>query len=307
LASFLETTGRRGTITPGPHPGIHRVRLAIAGRPKISILIPTAYRRGLFHGQSDTFLSRCLASIRSRTTYPNYELLLFDNGEVPAELLPELVRWGVILRPYDQPFNWARTMNRAAALATGMHLVFLDDDTEVITPDWLECLLEYSQQSEIGAVGARLEFPDGRIQHTGVTILEGVPGHPFYGAEGNHPGHFLSTVVPRNYSAVTSACLMTRAEVFHAVGGLHENFACNFNDIDYCLRVRRAGHRVVCTPYARLYHHETATKLEFSTSELSAFKSRWQADWPRDPYHNPNLSTRYNDFRIEPDSGFPIV
>ncbi len=301
VADHLKTTGRAGTVDAGPAPAVHRVRLAVTGRPRVSIIIPTAYRQ-VDPGEAATYLERCLAGIRTKTTYPHYEVVLLDNDEMPARMAESLARWRVVRAPYTRPFNWAAAMNQGAARATGDHLLFLDDDTEVITPDWLECLLEYSQQPAVGAVGARLDFPDGRLQHAGVTVLDGSPGHPFYGHAGSHPGYFFSNLVPRNYSAVTGACLMTRAEVFRAVGGFAETFAVNFNDIDYCLRVGGRGWRVVCTPHARLVHHETATKAKFFLTEFNAFKDRWAREWPCDPFANPNLSTRFNDFRIEPET-----
>jgi GT2 family glycosyltransferase len=266
-----------------------RARTGIS--PKISILIPTAYHAGL--------LMRCLVSIREKSAYPNYEILVLDNNQAPPEVAESLRAWGIMRVPYDMPFNWARTINQGATLAQGGHLLILDDDTEIITPDWIEQLLEYSRQKEIGVVGARLQFPDGRLQHAGVTILDGIPGHPFYGYPEDHPGYFFSSVSPRNYCAVTGACLMTRAEVFRSVGGLDETFSTNFNDIDYCLRVGQMGLRVVCNPFVRLIHHETATKTAFLPNELAAFQKRWKEF--RDPYSNPNLSKRFHDFRIEPE------
>ncbi len=299
VASYLECASRPASVAPEPGQPFHRVRFAIAGRPRASIIIPTAYRRGTFQGERTTYLARCLASIRAKSTYSNYEILLFDNDAAPPEMLDDLARWGVRRMPYARPFNWAATMNQGAALAGGDHLLFLDDDTEVITPDWLECLLEYSQQPEIGVVGARLHFPDGRLQHAGITIPDGAPGHPFYGYPEDHPGYFFGSVVPRNYSAVTGACLMTRAEVFDAVGGFTENFAYYFNDVDYCLKVGHSGRRVVCNPYARLYHYETATKSHIVAGEHDNFKSLWKQRRPSDPFYNPNLSTRFHDFRLE--------
>lgn len=299
VTSYLECTGRPASVTPEPGRPVHRVRFALAGRPRVSIIIPTAYRRGTLHSETTTYLARCLASIRAKSTYPNYEILLFDNAAPPPEMLDDLARWKVRRLPYARPFNWAAAMNQGAALAGGAHLLFLDDDTEVITPDWLECLLEYSQQPDVGVVGARLHFPDGRLQHAGITILEGTPGHPFYGYPEGHPGYFFSSVVPRNYSAVTGACLMTRTEVFHAVGGFTENFAYYFNDVDYCLKVGHSGRRVVCNPYARLYHYETATKVSVVAGEQDDFKDLWKRRRPSDPFYNPNLSTRFHDFRLE--------
>jgi O-antigen biosynthesis protein len=298
LAGYVDMTGQAGSVLAGPAPLTYRVRFALKGRPLVSILLPTAYSPVTIGGEKTTFLHRCLASIRTRTTWPHYEIILLDNDEVPPGVHEALARWGVDRQAYPRPFNWAQAMNLGAARARGEHLLFLDDDTQILTPDWLECLLEYSQQSDIGAVGARLQFPDARLQHAGVTVLNGTPGHPFYGEEENHTGYFYSSVVPRNYSAVTGACLMTRADVFRELGGFHEDFAVNFNDIDYCLRVRASGRRIVCTPYARLIHYETATKAAYSPAELRRFQQRWAGQAEVDPYYNPNLSTRYHDFRV---------
>jgi GT2 family glycosyltransferase len=296
LEDYLRATGRHASVEPGPAPGLKRVRFAI-GRPRVSIIIPTAYRRR--PTGSEAFLARCLSSIRARSTYSNFQIVLLDNGNMPDDLAGALSRDQVTRVPYALPFNWAAAINKGANLADGEHLLILDDDTEVITSDWIECLLEYSQQADIGVVGARLDFPDGRLQHAGVTVLDGVPGHPFYRRAADDAGYFHSSIVPRNWSAVTGACLMTRADVFRSVGGFDESFGLNFNDIDYCLRVASSGRRVVCTPFARLLHYETATKTEFRPGELEAFKRRWQSGWPADPFYNPNLSKRFHDFRVE--------
>jgi GT2 family glycosyltransferase len=299
LAAYLNGIGHAGSIEPGPTPALHRLRLAVTDRRLVSIIIPTAYQAVTVRGEVTTYLARCLASIRNRTTYPNYEIVLLDNGRAPADLDLSMHHRKITRQVYALPFNWAAAMNQGAARAKGSHLLFLDDDTEVLTPDWIESLLEFSQLPEIGAVGARLQFPDGRLQHSGVTILDGVPGHPFYGEPATHPGYYFSNLVPRNYSAVTGACLMTGAEVFRQLGGFDDHFGTNFNDIDYCLRVGVSGRRVVCTPYARLIHYETATKRDFSPAEFEAFTERWRRLCPRDPFSNPNLSTRFHDFRIE--------
>jgi GT2 family glycosyltransferase len=160
-------------------------------------------------------------------------------------------------------------------------------------------MLEYAQQPDIGAVGAKLLFPNGRLQHIGVTIQGGSPGHPFYGFPGHFPGYFCGGVVPRNYSAVTGACLMTPAEVFQSVGGFDEDFPLNYNDVDFCLKVGATGRRIVYTPYAQLYHHESVSKAGIYPEELERFQQRWGEQWSRDPFYNPNLSALYHDYRIE--------
>jgi GT2 family glycosyltransferase len=299
LVSHFESVRRPAVVTSGPVPLTFRTRHVLQGRPRVSVIIPTAYRKLIIQGKETSYLERCLASLRGRSTYAHYEIILLDNGECPPDLRDRLAPWGVQPTAYALPFNWAAAMNRGTRLADGEHLLFLDDDTEVQTPDWLEALLEFSQQPEIGVVGGRLEFPDGRLQHAGITVLRGTPGHPFYGQPAAHPGYFNSSLVTRNYSAVTGACLMTRRQVFQEVGGFDEAYGTNFNDIDYCLRVRASCRRVVCCPHARLVHYETATKTSYRDAELCAFRQRWAST--RDPYYNPNLSARYHDFRLADD------
>src|SRR5262249_51775332 len=157
-------------------------------------------------------------------------------------------------------FNWSAAMNRGAAAAAGDHLLFLNDDTEVITPDWIESMLEFSQHPEIGAVGAKLLFPSGELQHAGVLGAGGAPRRAFYRFPGPHSGYFSNALVHRNCAAVTGACLMTRADLFRSLGGFPEQLALNYSDVDYCLRVLTRRRRVVYTPYAQLYHHESSTK-----------------------------------------------
>ena len=259
LRSHLERVGREGVVESGPAPGLHRVRFGIRGAPLVSIVIASACLPVRIRGERTFYLRKCLESI-GRGNWRKYEIIVLHGPAVPAELGRMLDQYGAVRAAYATPFNWARAMNQGAALARGEHLLFLNDDVEVITPAWLERLLEFSQQPEIGAVGATLFFPGGQIQHAGVAILGGRPLHPFYAHRGDHPGYFNSLLAPRNCSAVTGACLMTRADVFRSVGGFDEGFPLNYNDVDYCLRLIAGGRRVVCTPHARLYHHELGTR-----------------------------------------------
>ena len=282
LRAYLEATGQEGTVEAGPVEGTQRLRWAIKGQPKVSIIIPSRCQPP--KGGGAPYLVRCIESIVQKSTYKEYEILVLDRKEMPKALEKQLTELGARRVKYQEPFNWSRVNNLGAKQAAGSHLLFLNDGVEVITPDWLQCLLEYSQQAEIGAVGAKLLFPDGRLQHAGVFILRGSPGHPYYGAPGDGPGYFHSNVVPRNYSAVTGACLMTRAEVFGAMGGFDETFFLNYNDVDYCLKVVRSGRRVVCTPFAQLLHHEAVSKPGVFGSELAQFKKRWPEWCEEDPY-----------------------
>jgi GT2 family glycosyltransferase len=298
LVSYLKTVGQKGTVEPTTFKGMHRVRFAVLGRPRVSIVIPTACRGVRVRDRETTFLTQCVESIRRKSTYKQYEIIVVDNADMPPRLQGELERWGVRRVSYHGAFNLASKMNLGAAEAGGEHLLFLNDDIEVISADWMECLLEYSQQDPIAAVGAKLFFPDGRLQHVGVTILDRNPTHPFYGNSGEDIGYFAGNCMVRNFSAVTGACLMTRAEVFRRLGGFNEEFSLNYNDVDYCLRAIYEGRRIVYTPYAQLYHHEAVSKDGVFPSEVELFHQRWGERWGRDPYYNPNLSVRRHDFRI---------
>jgi GT2 family glycosyltransferase len=298
LESHLARLGRKGRVEDGPSIGFHRVRYEIQGNPLVSIVIPSACKRVQLRGRETWFVLECVSSIRKRSSYTNLEIIVLDNDDISDELLAELRPYDIRLIPFKEPFNLARKMNLGAFSAKGEQLIILNDDIEVISKDWIQSMLEFSQWPEIGAVGAQLLFPDGTQQHNGVTVLEGNPGHPFYQFPGEHQGYFLSSQVHRNWSAVTGACMMTRADVFKSVGGFSEKFPVNYNDVDYCLKVLKAGHRVVHMPYAKLYHHESVSVKRTGEHELTAFKDEWLKALPRDPYYNPNLSMNACDFRI---------
>ncbi len=221
---------------------------------------------------------------------------------MPADLARRMEALGVRRVSFPSPLNLAAKMNLGAAKAEGDHLLFLNDDIEVITPDWLECMLEYSQLPEVAAVGARLLFPDGRLQHAGAAVVGGLPAHTCYACPGTDPGYARYNLIPRNVSAVTGACLMTRAEVFHGLGGFCEAFPLNYNDVDYCLRAICDGRRVVYTPFAQLYHFESVSRDPgIFPAELEEFLRRWGERWKRDPYYSPHFATDRADFRIRTD------
>ena len=282
----------------GPSPGLQRVRYLIQGNPKISIVIPSAGRSAVVHGKETTFIGHVVRSIHEKSSYRNYEILVVDNDDMPPPLRRELDDLGVVRVVYTAPFNLSAKINLGAAKADGDFVLLLNDDMEIITPDWLECMLEHAQWPEVGAVGAKLLFPDGRLQHAGVTLLDGKPHHHFYGWPGHDPGYFGSHILTRNYSSVTGACLLTRTELFHDVGGFAADFPLNFNDIDFCLRLRKKGLRIVFTPYAQLFHFESASKTGCYAHEVDAFVKRWGGDYALDPYYSPHLATDAIDYRL---------
>ncbi|MGD0094684.1 MAG: glycosyltransferase family 2 protein [Planctomycetota bacterium] len=244
----------------------------IQGQPLVSILIP--FRDGA------KLLARCLASIREKTEYKNYEFVLLDNGSEARSTLKLLAREkaapGVTVLRVDEPFNFARLNNRGAQAARGEHLLLLNNDTEVIAPGWLSALLEHSQRPEVGAVGAKLLYPGGLIQHAGVVLgQDDVAGHAFHLCLAGEPG----ADKVRNCAAVTGACLMTRKALFEELGGLNEtDLPVAYGDVDYCLRVRERGLLVVYTPHAVLLHHESLSRSVVNDPGAAAYMCR---RWPR--------------------------
>ncbi|MBV8196405.1 MAG: glycosyltransferase family 2 protein [Candidatus Dormibacteraeota bacterium] len=272
-----EAVRRRGTearVEYGRHPGFYNVRYAIRGQPSVSVIIPTRDRLKL--------LQACIASVEALTTYSKYEIVILDNDSSEPETLEFLRRSPHRVVRVEGRFNYSTLVNRAATVTTSDHLLFLNNDTAVVTSDWLEAMLEHSQRSEIGAVGARLLFPDGRVQH------EGIMCGGLFVASNIEIGWPL---VVRDVSAVTGACLMTRREVFESVGGFDESLAVAFNDVDYCFRVRAAGKRIIFTPLAELVHHESASRGALHPeADEARFVQRWgDRQHLRDPYINENV------------------
>ena len=290
LAEHLERSGEKGRIEDGPSPGFHSARFEIRGKPLVSILIASTCATKKIDGKAVNFLDACIKSIFEKSTWREFEIIVLDRNQMPAEMEARFQKLGVRRVTYSENFNWSRVNNLGARHARGSHLLFLNDDMEVLAPGWLEALLEFSQRDEIGAVGAKLLFPDGRLQHAGVVVKQGRPGHPYHCHPGAAPGYFCGNLVHRNCIAVTGACLMTRKEVFDAVGGFDEAFPLNYNDVDYCLKLIASGKRIVYAPRAALFHFESISRPKgFETEELERFEARWLKKFPDDPYSNPNL------------------
>lgn len=306
LADCIRRRNLDAEVLPGGAMGLFRIRRRIAGEPLVSIVIPTAGRLKDVEGVATDLLAQSIASIVERTAYRNYEFILIaDEAGVQASTLRALegTRHRILTHRAEGPFNFSRKINEGAAAAAGEHLLLCNDDLEAIDDEWLSAMLEYSQDSEIGAVGAKLLYPDGRLQHVGMILGVGdIAAHAFHQHPGGFAGYFGSVIGPRNYSAVTAACLMTRRSVFIEVGGFDEAFPIDFNDVDYCLRVRRAGYRIVYTPYARLLHHESASfgARQQDPAGIAEMKRRWAKELERDPYYNPHLTREFADYRLRP-------
>ncbi len=290
LSDYVKWQGMAATCEPGLRPGTFRIRYAIVGDPLVSMVIITAGGFRDVAGRRIDLLANFVRSIIRKTAYKKYEIICVHNGDLRRETTEALENLGgasIRLVTYDRPLNIAEKYNLGARHARGEHLLFLNDDLEVISEEWLSAMLEFSQQDAVGAVGAKLLYPDGSIQHAGVAV-RGSPGHIYYQRPGDCPGDFFDTVTIRNYSAVTGACVMSRRRVFDEVGGFTEAFPINFNDVDYCLKIRDRGYRIVFTPYAQLVHFESMSReARLNPGEMDLLNRIWGEKIHRDPYCNP--------------------
>lgn len=272
-----------------------RIAYALRARPLVSIIVPTQDR--------PDFLARCLTSIETKTTYMPYEVIVLDNGSTTPSALDYLAkvetRWRVIRHP--GPFNYAAINNFGASHAKGDYLLFLNDDTQVIAPEWLTAMVAHGQCSGVGAVGAKLLYPNGDVQHAGVVLgICGVAGHAFRHCPVNENLYHGFLDLVRNCSAVTAACMLVSRNLFDKVGGFDTRLKVEYNDVDLCLRIRRGGYRIVYVPDALLYHHENATRRGGRSPEDEAlFRAIWRDELDKcDPYYNPNLTACREDWSL---------
>ena len=273
--------------------------------PLISLLIPT--KDGI------DLLKQCIQSVKQKSSYKFYEILVVNNNSLLAEshiYFDQLKREGIRVLDYPHPFNFSAINNFAAAEARGEYLCLMNNDIEVQSSGWMEEMLSFAQLDHAGAVGARLWYPGNQgLQHCGVVVgLGGVAGHAHVGLKKNEKGYFGRPVLHHRCSAVTAACLMIKKSTYFAVGGMDEQIAVAFNDVDFCLRLGDAGYHCVYTPSAELIHHESATRGDDLSDENrnrfmgeEAFmKARWGERLNRDPFFSPNLSFSHTDFRMAP-------
>jgi len=242
-------------------------------------------------------LRRCVTSILERTSYRNFEILVVDTGSTEAATMEYYARLTshpqIRVLDHPGPFNYSRVNNAGARRTDGELLLFLNNDTEALDPDWLEELVRWAERPAIGAVGAKLLYPDRSIQHAGIVLgMYGLMGHIYRYVDETHTDIFGSVDWYRNYLAVTGACMMMRREVFDRVGGFDEAYEVAFSDVEICLRIVRHGYRIVYTPFARLHHHEGATRGRYNPPRdtrraLRQMRALVEAG---DPYFNPNLS-----------------
>lgn len=298
IGEHLERTGSSGRVEdiPGQR-GNYRVRYAIPDpAPLVSIIIPSRDKVEL--------LRACIESVTARTRYPNYEILIVDNQSVEQKSLDYLASLRdeprVRVLPYDAPFNYSEINNHAAAAARGEVLCLLNNDITVISEDWLDEMVGHALRPGVGAVGAMLYYPNDTIQHAGVVVgAHGVAAHAYSGYGRGHPGHMSRARLTQSLSAVTAACLVVTHAAFDAVDGLDPLLQVAFNDVDFCLRLQARGYRNIWTPFAELYHHESASrgyedsreKMERFNAEMILMRERWSEVINHDPAYSLNHST----------------
>ena len=300
VAAHLNRLGVAAKVRSNPRHA-HRVLLEPADgqpQPRVSIIIPSA--------ADSPLLADCLTSIVEKTTYADYEILLLvrkqpnrtDLQGRNLAVAQSLARVRVL--EYDFPFNYSRVNNHAASLAEGSLLVFLNDDTQVITPDWLEIMLTHLSLPGVGAVGPKLLFPDGTVQHAGVVLgFRGTADHVMRGYPGDADGYFGSLSASREVSAITAACLMTRAATYQSVGGMTECFASIYQDVDLCLKIRELGLSLVYVANAELVHHESMTRgSDYNRTDREILIDRWREKLGSDAYYNPHFSRERHDYTL---------
>ena len=287
--------------------GVYSIRYKITDYKPISIIIPAK--------NQSSILDRCLESIFTKTSYPNYEVIVVDNGSNEPEFARVIAKWQERVNKFscyslDIPFNYSKLNNFGVSKARGDYLLFLNNDTEVISKDWLEAMVEQAQRESIGAVGAMLLYPDRTVQHAGVILgIRGVAGHSHKHYSYGEPGYTNQLIATNNYSAITAACLMCRRAVYQEVKGFDEILSVAFNDVDFCLKIRQKGYQNVLLPYVVLYHYESQSRGDDNTlekqrrlhQEVATMEARWKSQIDRDPCYNSNLTKNKEDYSFAGD------
>lgn len=319
----LKRKGLKGEVTQLKYFGFYKVKYEVQGEPFVSILIPNK-------DEPET-LRRCIESIQ-KTEYRNYEIIIIENnstkketfryyeqlckteykagamamsceGKLPSGQSVKVVTW-------EGEFNYSSINNFGASFAKGEYFVLLNNDIEIITKDWLQQMLSNCQRPDVGIVGTRLYYPNNTYQHAGVVVgIDGIAANMFPGMKRSWTGYLYKAVLQLNYSAVTAAFLMISRELFESVGGFDETLAVAFNDVDLCLKVRKAGYLVVYDPYVEAYHYESKSRGEEDTrdkvhrfgNEIEVFRTKWIEILKNgDPYYNPNLSLKKTNYALKP-------
>ena len=305
LEDHLERVGLDGSVEDGCVPSVYRIKYEIKGNPLVSIIIPNK--------DHIDDLDKCITSVLTKSTYRNFEIIVVENNSTEKETFEyykTLEKYpNIKIMYWDKAFNYSAINNFAAQKAKGDYILLLNNDVEIITPEWLEEMLMFAQRDDVAAVGAKLYYPDDTVQHAGVILgIGGVAGHGHKGIARNAYGYMTRACIAQNLSACTAACLLIDANVYREVEGLDEGYAVAFNDVDLCMKIRQKGYLLVFTPYAELYHYEsksrgvedTPEKQERFSREVKRFFSKWDKELKQgDPYYNPNLTLEFEDFSLK--------
>jgi GT2 family glycosyltransferase len=307
VQDYLDRNEIKGTAEHGKTLGTYKINYEIKGNPKVSIMIPN--KDGI------SILRVCVESILEKTTYDNYEINIIENNSTEDETfeyykeLEKNPKINILYYP-EKGFNYSKIMNFGARNSNGDYLVQLNNDTELITPDWLENMLGYCQNEGVGAVGVALYYPDETYQHAGIILgMLTLAGHRFKDLPRKSHGYFAMEGMIQDLTAVTAACIMTPKSIYEEVGYMNEDLAVAFNDIDFCMRIRKLGKRIVYHPFVEFYHYESKTrgeedtpeKVERFVGEIKLFKSIWQAEMDKgDPYYNKNLDLDNTNYTVYP-------
>ncbi|MEZ5320830.1 MAG: glycosyltransferase [Microthrixaceae bacterium] len=290
LEEHCARVGIRGEVVESERRGHFRVRRDVEAEPLTSIVVPTRGDRGVVFGERRTMVVEAVRSVLQRSTWTELEIVVVADTATPDAVLDELLAIGgdrLRIVEWSGPFDFSAKCNLGAAVAHGELLVFLNDDTEVITADWLDTMSGFLREPDVGAVGPHLLFEDGRLQCGGHVLIGGNPGHLMFGQDPHSERNRMALWLDREVAGVTAACLMTRATTFAEVGGFSPDLPGNYNDVDLCLKLRDAGYRVIATPHARLYHFESISRdPTVSDRELATLRARWQVELSSDPYYS---------------------
>lgn len=306
IEANLRRSGLNGVVSHTKDYGFYRVKYPVQGNPLVSVIIPNK--------DAKEDLEKCVNAVLSKSIYQNIEILIVENNSTTEEIFEyyknlaqnpkiRLLRW-------KKEFNYSAINNYAAARARGEYVLFLNNDTEVITPDWIEEMLGFCQRPGTGIVGAKLYFGNHTIQHAGTVIgIGGIAGHMFVDMPKERSGYMHKASIIQDLSAVTAACMMVKKQVFEELGGFEEKLTVAFNDVDFCLRVRKMGQLVVFDPYVELYHYESKSrgtedskeKVRRFQSEIEFMRCRWEKLLKEgDPYYNKNLSLTKWNYSLRP-------
>lgn len=306
IEDHLRRRGVAGKVSHTKDLGFYRVEYPPVREDLISIIIPNK-------DEKET-LEKCLESIRNKSTYKNYEILIIENNSTSQEIFQyyeELKKIeNIRVLTWENEFNYSAINNFGVSHARGEYLLFLNNDIEVITPNWLEEMLGNCQRTEVGAVGVKLYYPDDTIQHAGCVVgIGGVAGHMFVGMDRNRTGYLHKASIQQDLSAVTAACMMMKAEAFRKAGGFTEELAVAFNDVDLCLKVGKQGYLVVYNPYVEMYHYESKSrgqedsedKIRRFQREIEYMRTHWINILKEgDPCYNRHLSLTKWNYSLKP-------